>query len=264
MRKCFFVPALLLLLGATPALSLSDTSYLAPGAFDSVHLLPPPPRATSPQQGQDIDGVLRAQQTASPERIKRAEEDAKVDIAQFAAVLGTKFSFTAVPGVAAFFRKVARDTREPVNMAKDCWERPRPFVADDRVHPPGAMREETANRPGATPANSAPHDRASPCLPVESPSPEFSYSYPSGHSTFGAMTAILLANMVPEKRNELFVRGWDYGQSRIIGGVHFPTDVESGRIEATAMVALMMQNTDFRTDFAAAKAELRKALGLSE
>ena len=78
------------------------------------------------------------------------------------------------------------------------------------------------------------------------------------------MTAILLANMVPEKRSELFARGWDYGQSRVVGGVHFPTDVESGRIEATAMVALMMQNADFRTDFAVAKAELRKALGLSQ
>jgi acid phosphatase (class A) len=77
------------------------------------------------------------------------------------------------------------------------------------------------------------------------------------------MTAILLANMVPEKRGELFARGWDYGQSRVIGGVHFPSDVESGRIEATAMVALMMQNPDFRNDFAAARAELRKGLGLS-
>ena len=53
------------------------------------------------------------------------------------------------------------------------------------------------------------------------------------------MTAILLANMVPEKRGELFARGWDYGWSRVVGGVHFPTDIESGRIEATAMAALM-------------------------
>jgi acid phosphatase (class A) len=261
MRKTFLIPALLLLLDATPAFSLSGTPYLAAGAFDSVDLLPPPPSAGSPQQRQDIDGVLKAQRAASPERIEQAENDAKVDIAQFASVLSPQFSFATVPGVAAFLRKVARDTRDPVNRAKDCWERPRPFVADERVHPPGMMQQETANRPGATPANTAPHDPASPCLPVES-AQAYSYSYPSGHSTFGAMTAILLANMVPEKRRELFARGWDYGQSRIVGGVHFPSDVESGRIEATAMVALVMQNADFRTDFSAAKAELRKALGL--
>jgi acid phosphatase (class A) len=125
------------------------------------------------------------------------------------------------------------------------------------------MQQEVANPSGAPIANAAPHDSGSPCLPAET-NPAYSYSYPSGHSTFGVMTAILLANMVPEKRGELFARGWDYGQSRIIGGVHFPTDVESGRIEATAMVALMMQNADFRTDFASAKMELRKGLGLSQ
>jgi acid phosphatase (class A) len=263
MRKMFVLPALLLLLDATPALSLSDTPYLAAGAFDSVHLLPPPPASNSPQQARDVEGVLQAQAAASPERLRRAEDDAKVDIGQFAPVLAPKFSFTGVPDVVAFFRKVARDTNPPVTMAKDCWERQRPFLADAGVHPPGMMREDTANRPGAAPSNTAPHDVTSPCRPVES-TPAFSYSYPSGHSTFGAMTAILLANMVPEKRNELFVRGWDYGQSRVVGGVHFPTDVESGRIEATAMVALMMQNADFRTDFAAAKTELRKALGFSQ
>jgi acid phosphatase (class A) len=263
MRKFFLVPALLLCLGGAPALALSDAPYLIPGAFDSVHLLPPPPARDSLLQKQDIENVLEAQRAASPERVKLAEDDAKVDINRFAFVLAPNFSFDGMPDVVAFFRKVGRDTNRPVTIAKDCWERRRPFVADSRVHPPGKMQPETANRPGAAVENVAPHDPASLCLPVE-PAQLYSYSYPSGHSTFGAMTAILLSNMVPEKQAELFARGWDYGQSRVIGGVHFPTDVESGRIEATAMVALMMQNGDFRTDFAAAKAELRKGLGLSQ
>jgi acid phosphatase (class A) len=263
MRKIVLVPALFLLIGATPGFCLSSTPYLAPGAFDSVDLLPPPPALDSPGQRRDVEGVIDAQKTASPARVKQAEDDAKVDIAWFAPVLAAQFSFGSTPGVVAFFRKVATDTRAPVNMAKDCWERKRPFLADARVHPPGTMQQETANRAGAPLENSAPHDTGSPCLPAEQ-SAAYSYSYPSGHSTFGAMMAILLANMVPEKRSQLFARGWDYGQSRLIGGVHFPTDVESGRIEATAMVALMMQNADFRTDLAAAKAELRKGLGLSQ
>ena len=263
MRKILLIPALLLLIEATPALCLSPSPYLAPGAFDSIHLLPPPPAVDSSGQSRDVEGVIDAQKAASPARVKQAEDDAKVDIAWFAPVLAPQFSFGSTPGVVAFFRKVATDTRAPVNMAKDCWERKRPFLTDARIHPPGAMQQETANRPGAAQENTAPHDAGSPCLPAEQ-SAAYSYSYPSGHSTFGAMTAILLADMVPEKRAGLFSRGWDYGQSRIIGGVHFPSDVESGRIEATAMVALMMQNADFRTDLAAAKAELRKGLGLSQ
>ena len=263
MRRPFLpIPMLLLVLGATPAAALSNLPYLAPGTFDVIHLLPPPPASDSSAQRQDVDGVLRAQRTSTPDRVQLAEEDARIGLIRFADVLGPDFVPDKMPTVAAFFGKVSHDAGGPLTLAKDCWERPRPFLADSRIHPPGQMQQETANRPGAQSTVVAPHDATSPCLPQE-PLPAYSYSYPSGHSTFGAMTAILLANMVPEKRAALFARGWQFGESRVIGGVHFPTDVESGRIEATAMVALMMQNPEFRTDFASARAELRKKLGLS-
>src|SRR6266567_2231256 len=263
MRKLFLLPALLLCLGATPALSLSDSPYLAPGAFDAVNLLPPPPEPNSTEQKRDVERVLQTQKTSTPERMRLAQADARVDLSRFADVLGPNFMPDKMPVVAAFFRKVARDTGPVVGMAKDCWERPRPFVVNAQIHPPGQMQQATAIAPGTVAQNTAPHGPGSPCLPA-GPTPAFSYSYPSGHSTFGAVTGILLANMVPEKRRELFARAWDYGESRVVGGVHFPTDVESGRIEATAMVALMMQNAEFRADLAAARVELRRSLGLSQ
>ena len=263
MRKLFFLPALLLCLGATPALSLSNALYLAPGAFDAVNLLPPPPEPNSAEQKRDVERVLQAQRTSTPARMKLAQDDADVSLNRFADVLRPNFALDKVPTVVAFFRKVARDTGAVVGIAKDCWERPRPFLADAQIHPPGKMQQETAIAPGTAVQNTAPHGPGSPCLPA-GPTPAFSYSYPSGHSTYGAVTGILLANMVPEKRRELFARAWDYGESRVVGGVHFPTDVESGRIEATAMVALMMQNAEFRADLAAARVELRRSLGLSQ
>jgi acid phosphatase (class A) len=262
MRRLFlFLPVLLLILEATPA--LSDSTYIAPGAFDVIHLLPPPPAPGSDAQRQDIEAVLEAQRTSTPQRMRLAEEDARVGLARFASVLGPQFVPDKMPIVAAFFAKAGNDRTQVVNLAKDCWERPRPFVVDSAVHPPGRMQQDTANRPGAQSSSSAPHDAASPCRPAE-PLPAYSYSYPSGHSTFGAMTAILLADMIPEKRAELFARGWQFGESRVVGGVHFPTDVDAGRIEATAMVALMMQNAAFRTDLAAARAELRRNLGFAQ
>jgi acid phosphatase (class A) len=263
MRKLFLLPALLLVLEATPALALSDSPYLAPGAFDAVNLLPPPPEPNSPEQKRDVERVLQTQRASTPERMQLAQADASVDLIRFADVLGPNFVPDKMPGVAAFFRKVAGETGSVVGIAKDCWERPRPFLADPQIHPPGQMQQETAIAPGTVAQNTAPHGPGSPCLPA-GPTPAFSYSYPSGHSTFGAVTGILLANMVPEKRRELFARAWDYGESRVVGGVHFPTDVESGRIEATAMVALMMQGAEFRADLAAARVELRRSLGLSQ
>jgi len=168
MRKLFLLPALFLLWGATPALSLSDSPYLAPGAFDSIDLLPPPPAANSDAEQRDIDGVLQAQKMSSPERVRLAEADAKVDLARFADVLGPNFVPDKMPTVAAFFRKVGRDTGAPLGMAKDCWERPRPFQVDSAIHPPGTMQQDTANRPGAVIAHSAPHGAGSPCLLPES------------------------------------------------------------------------------------------------
>jgi acid phosphatase (class A) len=88
-------------------------------------------------------------------------------------------------------------------------------------------------------------------------------TYPSGHSTFGAEVALLLAMMVPEKTAELHARGWEYGEQRIASGVAYPTDWETAHIGATLMVALMMQKPEFRADFQAVKTEVRKGLGLA-
>jgi acid phosphatase (class A) len=234
--------------------------FLPAGQPDLIHLLPPAPEASSAEQRRDLNAVLTIQKTRTPEQEKRATEDAQASVFRFADVLGSDFSEAKVPqSVRNFLAKVQRETTRPVNLVKDCWERPRPFAASSDVHPVGNMQETTRNQPNA--ANIAPHDAGSLCRPAEANAP-YSYSYPSGHSTFGTMTAILLAAMIPEKRNALYQRGWEYGRNRVVLGVHFPSDVEAGRIDATAMAGLMMQNPDFQTDLAVAKAELRQVLGL--
>jgi acid phosphatase (class A) len=69
--------------------------------------------------------------------------------------------------------------------------------------------------------------------------------------------------MVPEKKPELFARGWAYGEQRVASGVAYPSDGEGGRIGAAVMVTLMLQKPEFKTDFDAVKIELRKGLGLA-
>jgi acid phosphatase (class A) len=71
---------------------------------------------------------------------------------------------------------------------------------------------------------------------------------------------MILANMVPEKADALFARGREYGTSRILAGVHYPTDTEAGRLAAAGIAAQLFRNTNFLRDFEEAKAELRNFL----
>jgi acid phosphatase (class A) len=87
-------------------------------------------------------------------------------------------------------------------------------------------------------------------------------SYPSGHSTFGTVCAILLADMVPEQRQALFDRGLDYAHSRMVVGAHFPTDLEGGRLTGTVAAELLLQNVKFQRDFEQARVSLRASLHL--
>ena len=54
-------------------------------------------------------------------------------------------------------------------------------------------------------------------------------SYPSGHSTWGALVASLLVQLEPQARDAILERGLQVGFDRVVGGVHNPSDVEAGQ-----------------------------------
>jgi acid phosphatase (class A) len=138
-------------------------------------------------------------------------------------VLGPDFNAERVPAVAALFAKIRGDAAVAFSAGKGAWNRPRPFVVSPEV-------DSLGKRPGGS-------------------------SYPSGSSTAGYLTPIILADMVPEKAAGLYARGREFGDDRVILGVHFTSDVEAGRFAATALAAALMQDAAFMKVFAAAKSE---------
>eukprot|EP00931_Biecheleriopsis_adriatica_P074197 TRINITY_DN48313_c0_g1_i1.p1 TRINITY_DN48313_c0_g1~~TRINITY_DN48313_c0_g1_i1.p1 ORF type:complete len:276 (+),score=42.43 TRINITY_DN48313_c0_g1_i1:85-912(+) len=68
------------------------------------------------------------------------------------------------------------------------------------------------------------HPDLKPCIPEES-----GYSYPSGHATFYGLTAELLTAFYPDLEERLKQVGSAGVYARVIGGVHYPSDVEAGR-----------------------------------
>ena len=257
--RTFAVTAMLVLLSAPLALALSSEPYLPKNHIDSIMIVPPPPEPASVQQQMDLDQVLAIQKSRTPAQIKRAQTDR--DFTGFATVLGPKFTAANLPVTAAFIRKVTGETSAQVDRVKDCWQRQRPFVVSTEVMPADNAGQVMAIKPGAVVNNVAPQGPGSPCKPAATPA--FSYSYPSGGANSGMTAALLLVAMVPEKRNELLARAREYGENRVVLGVHFPSDVEAANSLATVLVGFMMSNPAFVDDLAVARAELRKVITLT-
>jgi acid phosphatase (class A) len=218
---------------AGPAATLSSPShYLTPASLNLYRLLPPPPEAGSAQERAELDELLRLQAARTPAAAQRAADDATVSIFRFADALGNppRFNPRQVPLTAQLFNRIARDESLFMNTAKDAFGRPRPFVTEPRLAP------VVAKPPSA--------------------------SYPSGHSTWAVASAIVLADMLPERRAQIFARADEYARNREVGGVHYPSDVAAGHLAGTALATELFHAPHFVDDEGVAAAELRQALGL--
>jgi acid phosphatase (class A) len=225
--RIFWLLALLLL----PQYLWAETPpYLGQTHVDLVMLLAPPPAMDSQAQAKEMNMLMTLQDNRTPAQAAKAKADQQRTVFQFGNILGPDFTAEKLPKAAEFFDKARKTADDILDPAKAFWNRPRPYTANPDIHP---------------------------C--VDKPN---NASYPSGHSTFGTVMAVLLANMLPEKKTELFIRADEYGFERNIGGVHYPTDVAAGRIAGTVIAAFMFADPQFKTDFEQAKAEVRAVLGM--
>ncbi len=94
--------------------------------------------------------------------------------------------------------------------------------------------------------------------------PDDSFSHPSGHAAYGATIGFLLAEMLPEKRAEIYARINDYARSRMIAGVHFRSDVEAGKLIGSVVAGSFLARPEVRQDFEETKACVRRAVGLEQ
>jgi acid phosphatase (class A) len=206
--------------------------YVDPSQVDLIHILAPPPSADSDEGKADLQAVLATQHTRTEAQVKEAEADSEKSVFRFADVMGPGFKPENLPFATTFFERVSSDGEKLVSVAKAYFNRPRPFVMDHRVKP-------VVGRP-------------------------LGPGYPGGHATFAYVNAILLAYMVPEKAVSIFSRAGRFARNRVIGGVHYPTDTEAGRISASVIDNVLLHESNFLADFARARAEVRNAIGLHQ
>ena len=218
MRKLAFASTLLLCLAATPVLAISEKPYMSANDVDFAMLVPPPPAEDSNAGKRDVQFILDAQKNMTPERMAAIQRDFVQNVFVVGApVLGAKFSKENLPQTDAFFAKVIKETGVGVGPLKQKYKKIRPFQYDKNIH---------------TPENIA--------------SKSMGPTFPSGHSTTGALSAILLSQMVPEKRGALYARGWGYGANRVMSGAAYPSDWDAAHIIAELAVNQMMKNPTSR------------------
>lgn len=195
-------------------------AYFDPATVDFKTLLPAPPDGPATQK--EIESMLQMQAVRTPEEVARIQRAADhLDVYLFDTVLGPKFNAKDMPQVDAFFTRVSDNDRPVVDQAKDYWKRPRPYVQDKRIQPACKL-----------PGNA---------------------SYPSGHSAFATVDALILAELVPRLKEQILARGRQIGDDRVIGGVHFPSDITAGRTLGEALFAKLMASPAFRVELQNAK-----------
>jgi len=204
----------------------ADDTYLANSHLNPVELLAPPPLPDSAEQAADLAEVRAVHAAAAGKDTAAATMEEKLSVWLFAPAIGTYFDAARLPKTAAFFKRVQRTTEVFEEEGKTFWKRPRPYVVDPSL------------------ANGK---------------PEKSFSYPSGHSLRGTVYALVLADLVPDKRDAILAKGREIGWHRVELARHYPTDIYAGRVLAQAVVRELKTDPAFQKDFADAKAEMAAA-----
>ena len=231
MRKSL-VALLLFTLGSTFVVQAADEAkpFITSQELDLTKYLPAPPADDSAQTKAELKELLEIQATRTPEQEKAAIADAEENVWRFADVMGPDFDAAKLPKTAALFDRIVATEDVVDDHAKKAFNRPRPYMLDEQIHP--LLKKSKSG------------------------------SWPSGHSTIGYLMATVLGEMVPEKRNALFTRAAGYAENRLVAGFHYRSDTVMSRTGAALIAQKMEEQPDFKTEFDAAKTELRSQLGL--
>ncbi|MCM1368983.1 MAG: phosphatase PAP2 family protein [Candidatus Amulumruptor caecigallinarius] len=243
MRKHFAcIAAIFITLSAFSAWSQNDRTTQPDRYFlilsevaDSQTLLPPPPNDSTAHFAYDKEQYEWGKKQRPTERGRVAVTDANLNEGwldrDFSDAFGFKLTPENAPKIYSLITNMKEDAGDlSTRAAKNHYMRPRPFMV--------------FNEPSAT--------------PDDEPGLRKNGSFPSGHTAIGWATALVLSEINPARATEILKRGYDMGQSRVICGAHFQSDVDAGRIVGAGAVAALHANKNFQKKLNDAKKEFKK------
>lgn len=218
-------------LGAMTAKPATDKpfGYLGLAAPDTYKILPPAPTPGTVRYEADRQTFLKTRSLQDSPRWALAvnDVDQKAILKDLSCAVGVELTKDNAPKFIALFTKMLPDIGYATNHPKDIYKRQRPYLIDE-----GPI-----------------------CVPKDA-ALAASPDYPSGHVTYSWTLGLVLAELVPDRSTEVLVRARAFGESRLVCGVHNMSAVESGRTNASALVAGLHGSPDFRADMEAARTEI--------
>ena len=214
---------------------VATSLYLSADKVD-LSALPEPPKPGSLAARADLEAILQLQAWRTEAEVAWAMRVDHLDAFDAAEVLGPWFNREQLPLCARLLEEALGDGEGLNYAAKMKFKRLRPPFQDPRVHP-------------VTPV----------MKPVGTPIAPF-YSYPSGHATSIYLMADLLGELAPSKAEALQTWAHKAAWSRMIAGVHFPSDDIGGEVLAGIAVKALEANPAFRAALDRCKVEVRTVL----
>jgi len=208
------------------------TSFLTKDEIPTgAKFLPLPPTPTDAAFYNDWRRYEWGKTMRNTERGKIAKEDAVHTLEYFSKIYSEPFGMVIskenTPEISALLDRLLATTFVCNNKSKSRLMRARPFMQFNEPTPVPEDEERLSK-------NS---------------------SYPSGHTTMGWAIALVLAEINPARQDEILKRGFEYGESRVIVGFHYQSDVDHARIITSALVNRLHTNSEFVEQLQKAKAE---------
>lgn len=185
---------------------------------DSVDLsdFPAPPIAGSELDLADLAQVTHWQQSRTAEDCARAHQESHgYATSFFGEPYGPLNSYEAQLLV-DFQERMFKEVNYFSRILKQRYSRLRPFARDERINP---------------------------CIPLH-----HSNAYPSGHAAISYVAAHTFAMIYPARAQAFWQRAREISLGRVIGGVHYPLDIEAGTLLGQRIHAALLQSPEFLTE----------------
>lgn len=188
--------------------------YVEPRQFEKIPF-PPPPPSSSQEDEADLRTVMDWQNKRTPQDCAQATKEKTPSYENFFGSTQT-FEIPLAPAVKTFFWQLRSDTAHATMALKNRFQHPRPYERNSSYDP---------------------------CIKKV-----FEGSYPSGHAVISRVFALVLSDLIPENKAIYFQRADEIGLHRVIAGVHYPSDIDSGRIFADLLYKKLSESSQFQTD----------------